>query len=120
MGRRTFESIGRPLPGRTNVVVSRRPGFAPPGVTVERSLEAALACAGADETFVIGGEVVFRQALPRADRVHLTLVDADVEGDVFFPPLDPREWRQISSEPRIADERHEYPFQFLVYDRILI
>ena len=90
MGRRTFDSIGRPLPGRTNIVVSRHAGLAIEGVLVVQSLDAALAAAGSvPEIVVIGGAEIFRQVLPRTDTIHLTRVHAHVSGDVFFPKLDP-------------------------------
>ena len=90
MGRRTFDSIGKPLPGRTNIVVSRRPGLAIEGTVVSASLDAALAAAGAvPEVVVIGGADIFRQVLPRTDVVHLTRVHARIAGDVLFPELDP-------------------------------
>ena len=99
MGRKTFESIGRALPGRTSVVISRNPLWRFPGVATVDSLQAALTLAGGDsETFVIGGEQIFSEALPFADRILLTEIDRDFEGDVFFPPLEAQEWRQTASE----------------------
>jgi dihydrofolate reductase len=86
MGRKTFESIGRPLPGRLNLVVSRNPDYRPEGVTVAASLESAIQKAGAaQEVFVIGGSALFKEALPKADRVYLTRIHRDFSGDVFFP-----------------------------------
>jgi dihydrofolate reductase len=118
MGRRTFESIGRPLPGRTNIVVSRRPGLAIEGTVVAQSLDAALAAAGAaPEVVIIGGAEIFRQALPRTDVIHLTRVHARVAGDVVFPELDPGKWREITAEHRAADERHQYAFTFVTLQR---
>jgi dihydrofolate reductase len=104
MGRRTYESIGRPLPGRVTVVLTRDPAFmAPPGALAARSLEEALAAAaaatpGAGEVFVAGGAEVYAQALPRADRLYLTRVEAEVEGDARFPDLDPARWRLAAAE----------------------
>ncbi|HKU13683.1 MAG TPA: type 3 dihydrofolate reductase [Steroidobacteraceae bacterium] len=119
MGRRTFESIGKPLPGRTNIVVSRQPGLAIAGAIVARSLDAALAAAGdAPEIVVIGGAEIFRQVLPRADTVHLTRVHASVDGDAVFPQLDPGAWRQSAVEHHAADERHQYAFDFVTLQRI--
>jgi dihydrofolate reductase len=118
MGRRTFESIGRPLPGRTNIVVSRRPELALEGTVVAHSLDAALAAAGAaPEVVIIGGAEIFRQALPRTDVIHLTRVHARVAGDVIFPELDPGEWREIAAEHHAADERHQYAFTFVTLQR---
>jgi dihydrofolate reductase len=119
MGRRTFESIGRALPGRTNIVVSRRPGLAIEGTVVAQSLDAALAAAGsAPEVVIIGGAEIFRQALPRTDVIHLTRVHARVAGDVVFPDLDPGEWREIALEHHTADERHQYAFTFVTLQRV--
>jgi dihydrofolate reductase len=118
MGRRTFESIGRPLPGRTNIVVSRQPGLAIEGTVVAQSLDAALAAAGAaPEVVIIGGAGIFRQALPRTDVIHLTRVHARVAGDVVFPDLDPAEWRETAVEHHAADERHQYAFTFVTLRR---
>ena len=118
MGRRTFESIGRPLPGRTNIVVSRRPGLAIEGTVVAQSLDAALAAAGtAPEVVIIGGAEIFRQALPRTDVIHLTRVHARVAGDVVFPDIDPGKWRETAVEHHAADERHQYAFTFVTLQR---
>jgi dihydrofolate reductase len=119
MGRRTFDSIGRPLPGRTNIVVSRQPALAIDGAIVARSLDEALVAAGAaPEIVVIGGAEIFRQALPRTDMIHLTRVHARVDGDVFFPELDPAKWREAAVEHHAADERHLYAFSFVTLQRI--
>jgi dihydrofolate reductase len=119
MGRRTFDSIGKPLPGRTNIVVSRQPGLAIAGTIVTPSLDAALAAAGAvPEVVVIGGAEIFRQVLPRTDVVHLTRVHAHVAGDVMFPELDPGKWRETAVEHHAADERHQYAFTFVTLERI--
>ena len=119
MGRRTFDSIGRPLPGRTNIVVSRRSELAIEGVLVVHSLDAALkAAASAPETVVIGGAEIFRQVLPRTNTIHLTRVHARVAGDVFFPQLDPAQWREAAVEHHAADERHEYAFSFVTLQKI--
>lgn len=119
MGRRTFDSIGRPLPGRTNIVVSRQLGLAIEGVVVVQSLDAALAAAGSvPEIVVIGGAEIFRQVLPGTDTVHLTRVHAHVAGDVFFPQLDPAQWREAAVEHHAADERHQYAFSFVTLQRI--
>ena len=119
MGRRTFESIGRPLPGRTNIVVSRQPGLAIEGAIVAPSLDAALAAAGAvPEVVVIGGADIFRLALPRTNTIHLTRVHAHVPGNVRFPELDPAMWREAGVEHHAADERHQYAFSFVTLQRI--
>ena len=119
MGRRTFESIGRPLPGRPNIVISRQGGLAIDGVRVAHSLDEALAAAGSvPEVVVIGGAQIFRQVLPRTDTIHLTRVHARVAGDVFFPELDPAQWREAAVEHHAADERHQYAFSFVTLQRI--
>lgn len=118
MGRKTWESIGRALPGRKNIVVSRNADYSAPGAVVVPSLAAAWEAAeGADEASVIGGTSLFEEALPVADRIHLTEVDAEVEGDTWFPPFDRGRWteREIERHPR--DDRHEHPFRIVVLER---
>jgi dihydrofolate reductase len=118
MGRRTWDSIGRPLPGRRNLVVSRRAGFAPDGVEVFGSLEAALAAASSQpETCVIGGADIYAQALPHASVIHLTRVHAAVEADTHFPPLDPAQWEEVARDDRPADERHACAYSFVTLRR---
>ncbi len=117
MGRKTYESIGRPLPKRTNIVLSRSTS-AIDGCIVVRSPEEALLAAGdAAELCVIGGETVYAAFLPRADRLELTEVLADVEGDARFPDLDRSAWRLASAELHDADERHAHAFRFVTYER---
>ena len=119
MGRRTFDSIGRPLPGRTNIVISRQSGLTIEGVRVVHSLDEALSAAGTvPEIVVIGGAEIFRQVLPRTNRIHLTRVHAHVPGDVLFPVLDPTQWREADGEHHAADERHQYAFTFVTLQRI--
>jgi len=118
MGRRTYESIGRPLPGRLNIVVSRNPDFRAPGCIVVPSLEDAWRAAGdADDAFVIGGTSLFEAALASADVIHLTEVEADVEGDTYLPPFDRGSWRETEVSRHAADARHAYPFQILRLER---
>ena len=124
MGRKTFESIGKPLPGRTTIVVSRgRPPWSenlPEGVylvsSIEDGIELARA-AGEDELFVAGGAEIFTATLERADRIYSTLVEAEVEGDTFFPAFDPSEWRRTSTEAHPADDRNDHPTRFEVLER---
>jgi dihydrofolate reductase len=119
MGRRTFDSIGKPLPGRTNIVISRQAGLVIEGVVVTHSLDAALAAAGSvPEIVVIGGAEIFRQVLPRTTTIHLTRVHAGVAGDVLFPELDPAQWREAAVEHHAADERHQYAFSFVTLQKI--
>ena len=118
MGRRTWDSIGRPLPGRRSLVVSRQPGFALDGVEVFATLESALRVAAADpETCVIGGAEVYRQALPYAEIVHLTRVHASVGADTFFPALEPAEWEEVAREDYAADGRHAHAYSFVTLRR---
>jgi dihydrofolate reductase len=118
MGRRTWESIGRPLPRRTSIVLTRDPDFRCDGCLVARTPEEALKLAGdAPDIVVFGGAAVFRTFLPQADRIYLTEVDADVGGDTFFPPLDPSDWVVMEAVEHPADERHAYDFSFLTLDR---
>ena len=119
MGRRTFAAIGRPLPGRRNLVLSRDLGFAAAGVETFSTLEQALAAAGdVDELMIIGGQTVYELALPQVQRVHLTRLHMQVEGDAHFPDLPPEQWREVSrSARRPADERNACDMTFLVLER---
>ena len=119
MGRRNYESIGKPLPDRTNIVVTRNPSYRAPGCLVKHSVEDALRSAQNDpEVFVIGGAEIYRQALDRADRLYLTLIHAEVQGDTYFPPIDEKHWREISRERHEPDGKNPHACTFLVYDRI--
>lgn len=123
MGRKTWESIGRPLPGRRMIVVTRQVGYGAEGIEVASSLEAALEAAraaGDEEAFVIGGADIYRQALPLVDRLYMTLVLAEVEGDTKFPAVDWDLWARIDSESRDADAENEYPTLFYTFERCAI
>lgn len=118
MGRKTFASIGRPLPGRNNIVISREAGLHIEGCTVVNSLDAALQCAtDAVEFMVIGGAEIYKQALPRAQRVYLTQVHATIDGDAAFPQLSGLEWREVFREPHLPDERHAHAYSFVILER---
>lgn len=118
MGRKTWESIGRPLPERRMLVVTRDPSkLADAPVEAFASLDEALAAAGEGEVFVIGGGEIYREALPRADRVYFTRVHAVIDGDVTFPELPQSEWQETFRERHEADERNAYAFTFLTYER---
>ena len=119
MGRRTFEAIGRPLPGRRNLVLSRDRGYAAAGVETFSDLDAALAAAGdVAELMIIGGQAVYDLALPRVQRVHLTRLHMQLEGDAHFPDLPHEQWREVSrSARRAADERNACDMTFLVLER---
>ncbi len=111
MGRRTWESLGRPLPGRANVVLSRDPGFKAHGVLIARDLDEAIGMnAAAPEQFVIGGASLYVEALPRAERIYLTRVHGRPSGDVFFPELESGEWGESLIAKHPADARHEFAF----------
>lgn len=116
MGRKTWESLPAPLAKRTNIVITRQAAYEAPGATVVRDLDAALAIAG-DEAWVIGGAEIYAAALPRADTMVLTHVDAGVEGDAFFPDVDWSEWSIASEEHHAIDERHPYAYRVVVYER---
>jgi dihydrofolate reductase len=118
MGRRTHESIGKPLPGRANIVITHQRDYAAPGCEVAHSLDEAWKLVGeAKEVSVIGGTSLFAETLPVADVIHLTEVQAEVEGDTWFPPFDRSQWieREVARHP--ADERHAYPMRILELTR---
>ncbi|MFT5440527.1 MAG: dihydrofolate reductase [Alphaproteobacteria bacterium] len=120
MGRRTFESIGRALPGRLNIVVSRNAGFTADGAETATDLDQALEIAalqGGDEVMVIGGGEIYAAALPHADRLYLTEIHTDAEGDVHFPTFDRAQWRETSREDHAADGGTP-AFSFVTLDRI--
>ena len=120
MGRKTHESIGRALPGRYNIVITRNLNYkAAESCIVADSLENAIKIAKAkdkDEIFVIGGESIYRQALPLADRIYLTRVKAKIHGDKFFK-YDPSKWKEVSGEPHKADDKNRYDFEFVTLER---
>ncbi|WKE66134.1 type 3 dihydrofolate reductase [Gallaecimonas kandeliae] len=119
MGRRTFESIGRPLPGRRNLVISRQSDFRPEGVEVFACLDEALAAvAEVEEVMVIGGGQIYQQALPRAKRLYLTFIDADIEGDTRFPDWEGENtWRKIQESEFLADLHNEHNLTFVTFER---
>ncbi len=118
MGRRTFESIGKPLPGRRNIVLTRDPAWRAEGVDVVRSVEEALALTcGTPELAVIGGAEIYRLTIPFAARIYLTRVEADVAGDTLFPELDTAQWSETQAGRHPADDRNQYPTTFLILDR---
>jgi dihydrofolate reductase len=116
MGRKTYESIGRPLPGRTMLVVTRQHGWAPEGIEVAHSLEEALARARGDEVFLAGGAQLYEQAMERVRRLYLTRIDREYEGDTFFPDVDLSTWRLTAEESHPATDTTP-PFAFLTYER---
>jgi dihydrofolate reductase len=122
MGRKTWDSIGRPLPGRTSIVITRDRSFSAgaEGVVIVHDFDAALAAArdlGDDEAFVFGGEAIYTLALPRADSLHLTRVHTSLEGDAFFPEIDEASWKLVNEVRHEADERNEHAFTIQRYER---
>ena len=120
MGRRTFESLGGPLPDRRAIVITRRRDFAAGGAVVTHSLGEALDTArgwNEREVFILGGAEIYALALPLADRLELTVVHADIEGDTFFPEFDPAAWVLTEDDRREADQRHRHAFSFRCYER---
>ena len=118
MGRRTWESIGRLLPGRTTVVITRNPAFVLPGAKIARSIEDAFRQCGDDpEIFVIGGEQIFRAALPYAERLYLSTIDADVAGDTCMPAIDMSEWQLSHEEAHPAHGPEGLAWRFQIFDR---
>ena len=115
MGRLTFESIGRPLPGRCNIVVSRNPNYKVEGGTVVDSVESAIshACQLADEVFVIGGSTLYESALPLAETLYITQINQDVAGDTFFPNFDRKNWAEIEREDVLDDAKVSFTYCFL-------
>jgi dihydrofolate reductase len=125
MGRRTFESIGKPLPGRTNIVITRNASFQADGVEVATRVDEALALArreaGADgEVVVIGGAEIYAATLPMADRLYVTEVHTSVEGDAVLPPVDWTQWREVSRERHAAQPPQRYAFSFVRYERTTV
>jgi len=119
MGRRTWESLPGLLPGRRHIVVTRDRGYRAEGAELAHSLEEAIATAGAvEEVMIVGGGHLYAQALPLADRLYLTLVETDVEGDTFFPALDASQWHEVASEAHPADDKNPVPYRFRRLERI--
>lgn len=121
MGRKTWDSIGRALPGRTSIIISHDPEYQAEGCLVAHSLDEGLSLAesrGEEEAFVIGGGEIFALALPLADRIYLTRVHAVVAADTFFPEFDTSEWRVVEQAKQPQDEKNQYPFTFYRLDRI--
>ncbi|MBQ6584792.1 MAG: dihydrofolate reductase [Alistipes sp.] len=119
MGRKTYDSIGRPLPKRTNVVITRDTELQIEGCTMAHSLtEAVEMFDSSEEVFIIGGAQIYNQAMPLADRLYLTIIDKEYEGDSSFPEIDYNSWRQISCEKFERGEAFEYPFSFITLERV--
>lgn len=121
MGRKTFESLGKPLPDRVNIVISRRKGFNAEGIIVAESLKDALKKGGeyaGKDIFIIGGGEIYRQSLDLTDRIHLTRIHNKFEGDTFFPELPGGKWRIVSKDDHQPDEKNSHAYSFIIYERI--
>lgn len=120
MGRKTFEELKKPLPGRINIVITRQPGWTVNDVITAKDLEDALAKAVATnckQIFIIGGGEIFKQSMTIADTIYLTRVHAEFDGDSFFPVIDEKEWQLVSNTDFPADEKHAYPYSFQVWKK---
>jgi dihydrofolate reductase len=118
MGRKTFESIGRPLPHRRSIVISRNPDFRAEGVEVVAGLDAALQCCeGEQQVFVIGGSSIYELALPQADRLYVTLIHATIDGDTFFPQFDETEWQLAEDQQHAADKKNAFDYSYRTYEK---
>ena len=116
MGRKTFDSLGRPLPGRENIVVTRNKDFSHDGCIVVNSIEKAKELVKDKEAFIIGGAEIYKAFLPIADRMYITEIDNEFEADTFFPIIDYSKWNLISSKTGVKDEKNPYDYKFLVYE----
>lgn len=121
MGRNTYESIGKPLPNRTNIVVSTKKDWFEEGILIVGSLKEALKFAKKidEDIFIIGGGKIYEQTLKNADRLEVTRVNASFEADTFFPKINPKEWQLVNEELYPKDEKHAYDFSFQTYERIV-
>ncbi|RFB16869.1 dihydrofolate reductase [Bacillus sp. HNG] len=120
MGRKTYDSIGRPLPGRENIIVTRDTSYKAEGCKVIHSIDEIVKMSEEteQELFVIGGAEIFKEILPYSDRLYITVIDEEFEGDTYFPAFDKAEWQVISKEKGIKDEKNPYEYTFLVYEKI--
>ncbi len=117
MGRKTFASLGKPLPNRTNIIISRNANYEAEGCIVVNSLEAALKATTDANPYILGGAQIYAQAINIANKLDLTLVDAELDADVFFPEIDMHIWKETSSEHFEADEKHQYSYSFVTLER---
>lgn len=119
MGRKTFESIGKPLPGRENIVITRDETYRPEGCVIMNSIDELLEYTAQkdDEVFVIGGAEIFKEVLPKADRLYLTMIHEQFEGDTYFPVFDIDKWQLETREKGLKDDKNPYDYEFLIYKR---
>lgn len=119
MGRNTHESIGRALPGRKNIIVTKNKAYQVEGCTVVHSIDdALLECEQVDEVMIMGGASLYKQLLPLADKLYLTQVHASLEGDTWFPEWQKNEWSELSREDHLADDKNEFNYSFIVYEKL--
>ena len=119
MGRKTFESIGKPLPKRVNIIITRDQSYKAEGCIVVNSIDAALLAAeGNEEVMIIGGAQIYKEFLPKANKIYLTIIETDFEGDAFFPEYDIEEWKETAYEDHERDAQNQYDYRFLTLERI--
>jgi dihydrofolate reductase len=117
LGRKNYESIGRPLPGRKNIVITRNPGFEAPGCVVVNSIEAALEAAAGDDVFIFGGARIYEQMFDLAERMYLTKIHATFKGDTWFPEYDSTDWQEIEHQDFNADQKNPYDYSFITLEK---
>jgi dihydrofolate reductase len=118
MGRKTYDSVGKPLPNRRNIIISRQ-DVTIPGCEVVKSVDEALElCTNEEEVFIVGGAEIYRLAINKNDRIYLTIIHHSFDADSFFPEIDYMEWKQVSREDHPADEKHKYAYSFITLERI--
>jgi dihydrofolate reductase len=119
MGRKTYQSIGRPLPGRENIIITRNQEFSCEGCTVLHSVNELIQYAQQleQEIFIIGGAEIFKEVFPVADRLYITKIYAEFEGDTYFPKIDMEQWKPVFREPGVTDEKNPYRYEFFIYER---
>lgn len=117
MGRKTYESIGKPLPGRENIIITRDHAYVVAGAKVVHTIQDAIDLAGNEEVFVIGGAEIFKQILADSDRLYITEIEHEFDGDTYFPEINKNEWMVVSKEKGIKDEKNPYDYNFVVYEK---
>jgi dihydrofolate reductase len=118
MGRKTYDSVGKPLPNRRNIIITRQE-ITIPGCEVVKSVEEALElCSNEEEVFIVGGAEIYKLAMPKTDRIYLTIIHHSFDADTFFPEIDYMEWKEVSREDHPADEKHKYAYSFITLERI--
>ncbi len=118
MGRKTFDSIGKALPKRTNIVISSNPNFQAPGCIVVQNLKEAIAQSDSEEVFIVGGASIYEQSMQIAHKLYITHVHHTFKADTFFPAIDPKLWKAVSKEDHFKDEKHAYEFSFVIYEKV--